>query len=348
MSELAQRIVTSHKAAAKRAVFHLGKTRKLRMSSTESLELVACILGVANWQTLLAMAKEGRGPRIDDGTFVATAPGVEKSDAEKLADYYDTDDSWGEHPYHTRKDWEHEVDEGNTGQGYWDHVAHEIDIRHEMFPWERDASFDIKLAQAAGFVVGYEIEEDGETHWGWSVRDPESLELTILDRESEEEAWKLAAKEAEQVTCERLDIKTELWKAYFERKKLDAVARAYTPDSDEREAPSDELDNGYRLLRGEMTKDSRKFSQDVALCRELGLKALYTDEKADEGKYWEINGTFYATETEAWGQQALIVRNAVLTVMGLDASVWDGYDLDTKLEVARRNWAPAADAGGTV
>jgi hypothetical protein len=338
MSELAQRIVASHKSAAKRAVFHLGKTRKLKMSSTESLELVACILGVANWQTLLAMAKEGRGPRIDDGTLVAAAPVKEQSDAEKLADYYGTADSWGEHPYHTREDWSHEVEEGNTGLSYWEHVANEIDSRNEMFPWERDASLDCKLAKLGAYAVVYEPVVAGETQLGWCVLSPATLEFVITECHSEEEAWQLAAIEVRDETCHQLDISHQRWAILFDREKIDAVTRANAIISGDGQEPSDELDNGYRLLRGEMTKDSRKFSQAVSLCRELGFKAVYTDEKEDEGKFWEINGDFYATEEEAWDGQARIVRNAVCVVLEMETAAWDSYDFGTKISLASRNW----------
>lgn len=162
MSELAQRIVTSHKQAAKRATEHLARTRNLKLSSAESLELVARVLGVANWQTLLGMANAGQGPRVDDGTLAATVAPVaeELSDAQKLANYYGTEDSWGEHPKYPRKDWEYLVDNGDTGAAYWDHVVGEIEIRQEMFPWERDACFDVKLVSMAGANV-----DEGDDGW---------------------------------------------------------------------------------------------------------------------------------------------------------------------------------------
>jgi len=162
MSELAQRIVTSHKQAAKRAAEHLARTRNLKLSSAESLELVARVLGVANWQTLLGMANAGQGPRVGDGTLAATVAPVaeELSDAQKLANYYGTEDSWGEHPKYPRKDWEYLVDNGDTGAAYWDHVVGEIEMRQEMFPWERDACFDVKLVTMAGSTV-----EEGDEGW---------------------------------------------------------------------------------------------------------------------------------------------------------------------------------------
>lgn len=63
MSEQAQRILTSHKEAARRASTYLANTRKLHLKPTEALELVAQVLGARNWQTLLGLAKEGRAPR---------------------------------------------------------------------------------------------------------------------------------------------------------------------------------------------------------------------------------------------------------------------------------------------
>lgn len=162
MSELAQRIVTSHKEAAKRAAEHLSRTRKLKLSSTESLELVARVLGVANWQTLLGLANAGKGPRIDDGA-VFVAPEVapkELTAAEQLANYYGTPTAWGAHPKWTRKDWAYEVDNNDTGASYWEYVVSEIESHQEMYPWERDASFAVQLVKKSGAEVG-----EGDDGW---------------------------------------------------------------------------------------------------------------------------------------------------------------------------------------
>jgi hypothetical protein len=229
MSELAQRITTSHKSAAKRAISHLKKTRNLKMSSTESLELVACVLGVANWQTLLAMAKEDRGPRIVDGKIVAPVaePVVEKSNVKQLADYYGTSNSWGEHPGHTRDDWRYEVENDNTGLSYWEYVESEIHNRNEMFPWERDACLDLKLAKLAGLTVEYEAEEDGVTLDDWSVRDTSKGELTIPDCVSEEDAWQQASAEILHKALESLGTTLSQWDALTAIERRNEAEQVY-------------------------------------------------------------------------------------------------------------------------
>lgn len=47
--------------------------------------------------------------------------------ADQLAEKYGSPTSWGEHPIFDRQDWQYEVEEGNTIQGYWAWVSSEID-----------------------------------------------------------------------------------------------------------------------------------------------------------------------------------------------------------------------------
>lgn len=47
--------------------------------------------------------------------------------AKQLADFYGTPNSWGEHPRYPRRDWQHEVGEGDTQIGYWDWVVHALE-----------------------------------------------------------------------------------------------------------------------------------------------------------------------------------------------------------------------------
>lgn len=189
MPELAQRITASHKAAAKRAAAHLARTRKLKLSATESLELVASVMGVANWQTLLAMAREGRGPRIDDGQ---PQPAPDKSIAQRLAEYFEKPDgTWGEHPDVSREDWAYECDNGNTRRSYWEFVEAKMDEIGEMPPWERDASFAVILAKAAGIDVELNEDEDG-----WTALDPLGF-MFLADQGCEKDVWEAAAADVE-------------------------------------------------------------------------------------------------------------------------------------------------------
>jgi len=237
MSELAQRIIASHKAAAKRAVFHLNTTHKLKMSSTESLELVACVLGVANWQTLLAMAKEGTGPRIDESLLTVSKPlpaeQQEKSIAQMLANYYGTTTSGGEHPHYPRTDWAYQVENGENvdkGNSYWQYVEGMIDLQREMLPWKREQSFAVKLARIAGMNVLIHYENKGGNPDGPEGYDLSDQELALklarfgarnvfpnrgtnkeLD-EDESEGWDLADPHGLSFTSTQ-SSESEMWEA---------------------------------------------------------------------------------------------------------------------------------------
>lgn len=343
MSELAQRIIASHKAAAKRAVFHLGKTRKLKMSSTESLELVAQVLGVANWQTLLAMATEGKGPRIDDGTLAAAptpAPAVvvQKSNSELLADYYGTPTSWGEHPKYTREDWEHEVEEGNTGASYWDYVVSEIESWGDMYPWERDNSFAVKLARLALMDVVPDEDDDED---GWMLLDPLSISFGCTHN-TEQEVWIAASDAVQKDLIQAFQLSPVVFNHMSEEAWLVAAASYFTrgPDApveeQHLEPAFDELE-GYVMSPGEMTKDARKFSEAVAFCRGLGIEALYSEEKPVEGKYWVAGFEFYCTEAEAWNSVAKVIRADVMQKAPDVSKNWESLDIDARIGLALKH-----------
>jgi hypothetical protein len=342
MSELAQRIVASHKAAAKRAVFHMGKTRKLKLSATESLELVACVLGVANWQTLLALANDGKGPRIDDGTLAVAAPAPapveaeEKSAAERLADYYGTPTSWGEHPKYTREDWSLEVENGDTGASYWNYVVSEIESWGDMFPWERDESFAVKLARLAGMEVEPTGRDDDET--GWTLSDPHGLSFSST-QDSESEMWAIASDDVMKHLIQVFQLSQVVFNHMSENAWLIAATSYFTdgpkaPEAEQHREPAfDELE-GYMMSPGEMTKDERKFSEAVALCRGLDIEALYSEAKAEEGKYWVAGFEFYKTEAEAWIGAARAVRDNVLHSAGISLEDWYKQTLHSQICLA--------------
>lgn len=344
MSELAQRIIASHKAAAKRAVLHLGKTRKLKMSSTESLELVAQVLGVANWQTLLAMANEGKGPRIDDGTLSTAAPVStqavveEKSTVERLADYYGTPTSWGEHPRYTRAMWSDECEDGNTGASYWQYVLSEIESWGDMVPWERDQSFAVKLARLAGMDVVPTGPDDDES--GWTLSDPLGLSFSST-QDSESEMWAIASDDVMKHLIHVFQLSQAVFNHMSEKSWLIAATSYFTegpkaPECEQyKEAAFDELE-GYKMFPGEMTKDERKFSEAVALCRGVNIEALYSEAKATEGKYWVAGFEFYRTEAEAWEMTAKAIRDAVIAATGHDLDI-EGLGFETCFDIAIEN-----------
>ena len=347
MSELAQRIITSHKEAAKRAVAHLGQTRKLKLSPTESLELVAAVLGIANWQTLLALAKAGRGPRIDDGKPAPIAETVkEVSNSTRLSEYFATPEGWGEHPQVPRKDWRYLVDNNDTGLGYWEHVEAECDRLGIMLPWERDAMFDYKVTQAAGVSVEWSSDEEPENDWlicdRWGY-------IFESNGSTEKEALQKATSSILRHVSDVIKMNAADFERYSEDDWLAAIARVHAPlfaaefqpedaeANDLDNSPSDELDNGYSLLPGEMTKDSRKFCGNVALCRSLDIKPEYSAERTDEGYYWTIDEEeFFATEADAWNSEAKRLRAEVLSVTDIVPATWDCYSLDQKIELVKR------------
>lgn len=340
MSELSQRIITSHKEAAKRAVFFLNKKRKLKMTVSESLELLSCILGVSNWQTLLAMAGQEKGPRIDDGKAVvqggATVVAVDY--VEMLKNYYGTATSWGEHPSHLRSDWQLEVENGDTGAPYWAYVLSEIESRGEMLPWERDESLEVRLAKAAGWIVeDAGVGADYFSASGWRRLRQGKTEPEIRGCDTELEAWQLAAGEVSSRVCQVFWLRSTQWRAMTFDEQLSKAEQAYDLDSELGDAPSDELDNDYTLLPGEMTKDSRKFSQTVAFCRFAGVTAEYSE---GQGQWATSDGFSYVTEEDAWEKSATRIQENILIGTKITETQWKGFDLETKLEWVKRvrNW----------
>lgn len=66
MSSKTDAILSSHKDAARRVGDFLRNSHGLDLKPAITLEIVAKVLGAANWQTLSAMAKQGRAPRMSD------------------------------------------------------------------------------------------------------------------------------------------------------------------------------------------------------------------------------------------------------------------------------------------
>jgi hypothetical protein len=231
MENVSERIIASHRNAVERAVRFLLVRRNLAIQTTEAQELVAAILGVANWQTLLSMGKKGRGPRIPDASPAApdllppVVPPVAlpQSDAERLADYYGTADSWGAHPDHPRSNWEVEVENGNTGGSYWQFVVSEIEADQEMFPWERDASVDAKLASAAGWNMAHFRALDGERLDDWSAMRDDIAAPDIVEAASEEEAWQLAAIAVGKDVCHLRGWSEVQWRAMTDEAQREAA-----------------------------------------------------------------------------------------------------------------------------
>lgn len=184
MHKNAASIITSHKSAASRVSAHLLSTRHLKMSPSAALELVACVLNDSNWQTLLGMAEQGKSPLYPEGKpkaekgiervlkvtgltkdqiLFAQDSAREASVGSQLEQYYA---AAGEHPMLKHEDWSDEFEEHNTRLEYWPWVAHQMDNRGEMMPWDRDANTDVDLAIAAGVVAWFDADKWFAVHGG--------------------------------------------------------------------------------------------------------------------------------------------------------------------------------------
>jgi hypothetical protein len=90
-----------------------------------------------------------------------------KTPAEQLANFYGTENSWGEHPNYPRADWRYEVEHDNTGRSYWEYVASEIESNDDVYPWEPE----LVMAQKVLDELGWDVRKSGATNSdsGWCV-----------------------------------------------------------------------------------------------------------------------------------------------------------------------------------
>jgi hypothetical protein len=105
------------------------------------------------WAFSGVAAKLGLTGETRDGDSAALEP-EGKTFAEKLANFFGTENSWGEHPNYPRSDWRYEVEHDNTGAAYWDYVASEIESNDDFAPWESE------------FVIAQTVIDE----LGWDVR----------------------------------------------------------------------------------------------------------------------------------------------------------------------------------
>jgi hypothetical protein len=222
MSNRAQSIISSHKEAAKRATDYLGTTRKLPLKQADALELVARVLGVANWQTLNAMAKQGQAPRMPGPAPLAILAddGIETR-ARRMAELYSVQTGWKEHPFLLREDWVSCDSGADDGFDYWRFVVRRLDELKAVMPWDRDEVEEVKVARAGGIDI--DIDFDSEN---WVVASAEDGEfLDQLGTASELQAWQDAAASVGVVVAYHLD--TELpWSTMSLAEKLEAIGRA--------------------------------------------------------------------------------------------------------------------------
>lgn len=223
MSNDTQSITSSHKEAAKRASQYLQGVRNLKLKPAEALELVARVLGVANWQTLNAMAKQGRAPRMVESGNAALVDSVEAR-ARQMSEMYSVANGWKEHPFLLREDWVTCDSAGvDDGYDYWRFVVRRLGEIKAVMPWDREELDDVKVARAGGIDIDYDFAAE-DLGWGVaSAEDDEFLDLAVHD--SEMEAWRVAAAAVGVVVGYHLN-KNLPWATMALAEKLEAVQQA--------------------------------------------------------------------------------------------------------------------------
>jgi hypothetical protein len=202
MATSADSIVTSHKEAAKRAAEYLHGARNLKLKPPEALELVARVMGVANWQTLLGMAKQGKAPHAlwqqdapvaeptpehdggDDPVVSSILPG-EAEEIMRFADYYASGGA-GEHPRWTRQAWK----STETDRPYWEWAYYELIGAMGLLPWDADNMESCQLARAAGVTV------DCTDNDNWLAQGTTRLYVEVYYAPDEARAWDHAGEAA--------------------------------------------------------------------------------------------------------------------------------------------------------
>jgi hypothetical protein len=175
---------------------------------------------------------------------------------------------------------------------------------------------------------------------GWNLLDPHGLSFSST-QEDEEEMWEEAASDVKKHLIHVFQLSSVVFNHMSEKAWLTAATNYFTegpkvPEAEQHREPSfDELE-GRMMFPGEMTKDARKFSEAVAICRGVNIEALYSDAKAAEGKYWVAGFNFYRTESEAWEMTAKAIRGEVIESLGYDLDL-EGLGFETCFDIAIEN-----------
>jgi len=235
--QLAERIITSHKEAAKRATTYLQDTRNLKLKPTEALDLVARVLGAANWQTLLGLAQQGQVPRrghfppvpaeqglqsnqvdaLDDTRISSDTSKGDADDIRRLAKYYAREGDPGEHPRLTRQAWQ----AAESERAYWEWVFYEVICDCGLLPWDADEMESYQLARAAGVTV--ERTENGR----WLARAPAGLYIEVYYAANEAWAWKDAS---EAVHIAGINLVGARWPRMPFAEKLATIKRRFSSE----------------------------------------------------------------------------------------------------------------------
>ena len=256
MPKHAESIIASHKSAAVRATAWLQEHKSLNLKNTEALELVACVLGVSNWQTLSGLAKQGKGPRVAaSGTpdipatppaTLATAPASPGTRpaapvttpfdemARRLEDFYSRKNSLARdmpgHPLYTRHDWMQACRESGETIPYWHWVYRTLTQKQAMMPWEHTDLLEWQICDAAGMYL-----DDFDVDAGWAMAESRYHEL-LSERKfpTEREAWNNAA-EIAQLYAQRFHRMSPAgWAMVGPNSKVMLVSKAFQRASNDR------------------------------------------------------------------------------------------------------------------
>lgn len=338
MATLAESIVTSHKEAAKRATEYLQGARNLKLKPPEALELVARVLGAANWQTLLGMAKDGKAPRaahqqeMDSAKSIAPAPSDElptgsdlsKQDAQyvrQLAEYFAPNaHGVSEHPRLTRQAWK----EAESEHDYWSWVFYVICADCGMLPWDADEFEPCRIAKAAGLFV--ELNENGRWTVGSQLGRAKRIPVESYYVEDERNAWMHAAEAVEAWARGHIG---ERWDRMPLAEKLQILERQAWPRNEEGRP----MFANYRVAQ-EIDRENR------AVCAAMNC-VLDKHTAADNTAYYmaEDGKKFDASEeTAAYAHQAALIGEYVCLTAGLnDAAQWNWRTEEEKVALARHH-----------
>lgn len=325
MSQSAQSIISSHKTAAKRATEYLQEARNLKLRPPEALELVARVLGVANWKTLLGMAEQGRAPGQPsdlEPSFVGTvSEATERTVVSDevallllLEEYYKAlPEADGQHPDFPEEDFEEKADEGLD---YWQWVLEQMRERNEMLPWERDALSNYKIAEAAGLTLN--TTPEGE----WYLEGDDISGKPKLFR-FEVEAWAYAARWVEKQARSGAG---DAWGKLTLDEQLPIIER-YFYRRDEHGAPV-----GMSRVAYDITDENFK------ICQEAGMFPASVRNAANgEHTYTTLSGLITHSQKLAVANQARSIGWLVSKAMGWEGTQWSWLPERVRANLARNH-----------
>lgn len=317
MDDYVERLISSHKLAAKRAAAHLQKTRNLKLQPNEALELIAQISGM-NWQTLLGLAKQGRMPEnsvlpgaspSEKESFEADSPAphaapdvavlTDEDIVRRLATYYSKVHSVAsEHPQFPRSAWRESED---VSLPYWYWVLDSIRAHEGLLPWVRDAMPEYQLARAAHCHVT--LAGVGGAWFFQGHHQFSSHEIHL----AEEHAYRTGAADIERFVRR---VCGGDWTSLAFAEKL-RILRRWTCERDADYVPADP-DIAREVLL-----------ENQAVCNAAGIHLFVNVPEVDRPVTWIADdGDEFRTEAAAYARQASLVYRYVCRMVPLGDNEW--------------------------